>query len=108
MNNAKLIENVLEEEKEVDVLPIFREKATKLTEIIEALSNISQSSYWTVLRQHEFDGELQNLVSRLEKEKDTVEIFRLQGEIKRAKKYDLEKLLLQRRQELETVKSKLK
>lgn len=108
MNNSQLIGETLQEEEIVDTTPLFREKATQLTEIVEALSNLSQSNYWQVLKKHEFDGDLQNLVGRLEKERDTLEIFRLQGEIKRAKKYDLIKLLAQRRQELETVKLKLK
>lgn len=107
MNNSKLIENVLDDEVKVDVLPILREKVTKLTELIEALSNISQSSYWKVLKQYEFDDDLQSLISRLEQTKDTTEVFRLQGEIKRAKKYDLESLLEQRRQELSMIRKKL-
>lgn len=107
MNNSQIIENVLEESKVVDVLPILRERVSVLTEVIEALSNLSQSSYWEVLRRYEFEGDLHDLVSRLEKEKETIEIFRLQGEIKRAKKYDLIRLLEQRRKELQVIKSKL-
>ena len=107
MNNSRLIENSLEEEQVVDIKPILREKASKLAEVIEALSALSQSSYWEVLRQHEFDGDLLSLAGQLEKEDHTVKIYRLQGEIRRAKKYDLTSLLAQRRVELEAIKKKL-
>lgn len=107
MNNAQLIGNTLEEEKVVDIRPLLRERVTQLTEVIEALSSISQSSYWQVLKQYEFDGDVQNLTNQLEKETDTIKIFRLQGEIKRAKKYDLVELLQQRRKELEVIRKKL-
>lgn len=107
MNNAKLIEDYLNEDEKVDIKPLLRERVTKLTSIIEALSALNQSHYWHVLKEHEFDGDLNSLVGRLEKEKDTVEIFRLQGEIKRVKKYDLEKLLDTRRKELEIIKQKI-
>ncbi len=107
MNNAQLPENPLEEEVKTDIRPLLREKITKLTEIIEALSNISQSSYWNVLRENEFDSDLHTLISRLEKEKDTIEIYRLQGRIEQARRYELVDLLQARRAELERIKDKL-
>lgn len=105
MNNAQIIET-LKEETEIDVKPHLREQETKLLEIIEALQNISSSNFWNVLLK-EFNDDLRKLVSRLEKEKDTSEIFRIQGEIKGMRKLNLIKSLNEKRQELEMIRKKL-
>lgn len=105
MNNSQLIQDSFEQEGE-DVLQHMRERGSELTDLIEALSNISQSSYWTIIEK-ELNRDLKSLVSRLEKEKETVEIFRLQGEIKNMRKYNLKKTLAVRRKELEVIKKKL-
>lgn len=106
MNNAFVIKDeVLKEEATPDTTPLLRKRAEDLTDIIEALQHVATSSYWKVLRQHEFD--ISSLLNELGEEKDPVKIYRLQGDIRRAKKYDLENLLAVRRQELERIKTKL-
>ena len=106
MNNAFLNQETLQEE-EKDSSPLLRKRAEELGDIIEALQNISGSSYWKVLQKYEFDDTLQSLLVELGEEKDTVKIYRLQGEIKRAKKYVLEKILANRRIELERIRKQL-
>ena len=107
MNNAFVTQDVLKEDVVNDPSPLLEKRAQELTDIVEALEKIVSSSYWQVLKQYEFDDTLQSLLVELGEEKDTVKIFRLQGEIKRAKKYSLEKLLIDRRQELARVKQQL-
>lgn len=108
MNNSKLIEDVLNtlDEKEIDIQPALREQSIKLSEIVEALSAISQSEYWVTIQTY-FNDDLLKLERRLETEEDTMKIFRLQGEIKSFKKMDLKKILADKRRELEIIKSKL-
>ncbi len=102
MNNSKLaIEHVsLQEEEVVDTSPELRRQSEELADVIEALEKVSQSSYWKVLHNKIFDKDLLTLKSRLSKEKDTVEIFRLQGQITRAEQYDLDKMLIDSRNKL--------
>jgi hypothetical protein len=106
MNNAFVLkEEVLVEEATPDIAPMLRKRAEDLVDIIEALRHVAGSSYWKVLRQHEFD--ISPLLVELGEEKEPVKIYRLQGEIRRAKKLDLENLLAVREQELERIKQKL-
>lgn len=108
MNNGLIIEGEsLQDRPEKDISPQLRARMQELTDIIEALQNIGSSSYWKVLQKYEFDDTLSHLLVELGKEEDTVKIYRLQGEIKRAKKYVLDKLLIDRRQELERIRKQL-
>ena len=104
MNNAFITKEMSEE---VDSSVLLREKVDKTTEIIEALQNIAGSSYWKVLEQNVFEVDLAKAKSRLAKEKDTTEIFRLQGEIRWGEKFDLEKLLEKYRNELLGIRKQL-
>ena len=105
MNNAFIIKEEITEEKDASVL--LREKVENLTEIIEALQNIIGSSYWQVLQQNVFNVDLLKAKSRLAKEKDTTEIFRLQGKIEWEEKFDLERLLTKYRDELSGIRKQL-
>jgi hypothetical protein len=108
MNNAKLImENMLSEETPRDTLPILRERAEDLSETIEALNHIAESSYWKVLQKNVFDVDLARAKRRLVLEKDTTEIFRLQGEIRWGEKFSLEALIQKYRDELQGIKQKI-
>lgn len=108
MNNAFVIkDNVLDEEQERDPSPYLNERVQQLTDIIDALQNVAASSYWKVLQKYEFDDTLESLLVELGDEKDSVKIFRLQGEIRRAKKYNLLKMITERREELERVRNQL-
>ncbi len=103
MNNA----SVLIEEEVQDNSHLMREKIVRLTETIEALQNIAGSSYWLVLKQNVFDVDLDKAKRRLAKEKDTTEIFRLQGEIGWGEKFSLETLLTKYRNELSAVRKQV-
>jgi len=103
MNNAQIITEEISEETK----PIYRERIEELTEIIEALQNIAGSSYWTVLRKYVFDVDLDKAKSRIVLEKDTTEIFRLQGKIQDAEKFSLEKLIAKYRNELQAIRNKI-
>lgn len=107
MNNAFIVNETLKDEAQPDLSPVLLKRAQDLTDIIEALQHVAGSSYWKVLKQHEFDDTLSALLVELGNEKDPVKIYRLQGEISRAKKFDLESLLAKRRIELETIKKKI-
>ena len=89
MNNSKIaIDNVsLEVESPIDTSPILRQKAVKLEQIIEAFNRISESSYWKVLEEEVFSGVLESLQRRMRNEKDTTELFRLQGQEAWANKF---------------------
>ena len=103
MNNAFITKETEEKDNSV----ILREKTERLTEIIEALSNIASSSYWKVLQQYVFDVDLDKAKRSLAKEKDTTEIFRLQGEIRWGERFDLEKMLQRYRDELSGIRKQL-
>lgn len=109
MNNAFMIkEDVLQEDIPKDNSPELRERAEVLTDIIEALQNIAGSSYWKVLQKHVFNVDLVKAKSRLAKTNDTIEIFRLQGEIGWGDKVNLDKQVTKYRNELETIRKKIK
>ena len=102
MNNAFINQEVSE-----DSSILLRERVEILTKVIEALQNIASSNYWKVLQQNVFNVELDKAKSRLAKEKDTTEIFRLQGEIRWGEKFDLEKLIKKYRDELTAIRKQL-
>lgn len=89
MNNSKLVaDNVgLEIEKPADNLPWLRLRQKELLEIIEAIQAVSASSYWKLLDQRIWRGVAESLKSRLSKERDEKEMYRLQGQIAWAEKY---------------------
>lgn len=103
MNNAL----ITTEDEMQNAQPLLRERVTQLTEIIEALEKIGSSSYWTILQQNVFDVDLSKAKSRLAKEKDTTEIFRLQGEIRWGEKFSLENMLSKYRNELLGIRKQL-
>lgn len=109
MNNSQIAQDALIgllQEAPSDRLPILRKRETELTELIEALDHIRSSNYWKVIQRH-FAKDLERLVIQLKREKDTTEIFRLQGEITRAEKLDLDKTTESYRQELSGVRKQL-
>lgn len=98
MNNAFITKG------EDDTSVLSREKVETLTETIEALQNIANSSYWKVLQNNIFDVELAKSKRRIEHESDTTEIFRLQGEIKLGRRYHLDKMLSDKLKELSALR----
>lgn len=87
---------------------VLRERATKLSRVIEALESISSSEYWKLLEREVFEPELDVLRGKLAKEKDTVEVFRLQGQVTWGeKRLSLSKLITQYRLELSGIRRQL-
>ena len=103
MNNAFINQEIISEDSSV----LLRERVEILTEVIEALQSIASSNYWKVLQQNVFNVDLDKAKSRLANEKDTTEIFRLQGEIRWGEKFDLEKLIKKYRDELTAIRKQL-
>lgn len=97
MNNAFLTKDVSEGN---DPSILSREKVETLTETIEALQNVAGSSYWKVLQKNIFDFDLAKFKREIEKESDEKKIFRLQGKIEVGRKYHLERILAEKRDEL--------
>ncbi len=109
MNNSYIAsESVkLEIEETVDLQPQFRKQVNELTDIIEALEKVNQSSYWKVLQNTIFLDEVETLKNQLAKEDNTTSIYRLQGKIIQAQKYDLDKLITEKRNQLINLKNKI-
>ena len=106
MNNSLISIETLED-KAVDFSPVLRNRQTELTEIIEALRNISASKYWKVLEAKVFTKEFNSLQKKLRNEKNPTEIYRLQGRIVQAEKLNLEKELQACESELKRIKDQL-
>lgn len=95
MNNSFLAtQNVdMEVSTPVDTIPLLQARAVDLERIIDAFDKISSSMYWKLLQSEIFDGVLEALERRMRNEKDTTQLFKLQGQIVWADKYsDLSKL----------------
>ena len=98
----------LDEESRVDIKPMLRKRETELNGIIEAIEHISRSNYWKVLQNQVFNGILESLQRRMRNEKETIELFRLQGQIGWAEKYtDFNKLGDAYRNELTNIRKQL-
>ena len=107
MNNAFITQDTLSEESPKDNSPELRARTEVLTEIIEALQNVGNSSYWKVLQKYVFDVDLDKAKRSLAKEKDTTEMFRLQGDIRSGERFSLESLITKYRNELQTIRKKI-
>ena len=109
MNNSKIaVDTVnLELEEQVDFQPQFRKQVNENSDILEALEKVQSSNYWKLLEKTIFSVDLTILRTKLSREKDPIEIYRLQGEIARCEKYDLSKLILEKRNQLTKLKKQL-
>ena len=84
------------------------ERAQRISRTIEALEALKNSAHWQTIVRDVFDPELALLRGRMVREKDTTELFRLQGKIEWAeKKVDMPKLLTQYRSELAGIMNQL-
>ena len=109
MNNAKLTENTLTEEPEVDVKPMLRQRQEEVVKIIEAIDSISQSNYWKFLERELFQPTLNSAVNQLCTEKDDKKMFWLQGKIEVLSKYaDFRMFSEAYRMELKKIEQQLK
>lgn len=108
MNNSQItIDNALTDSPEVDIKPQLRQRETELVAIIESIKHIRSSEYWKELEEKVFSKELDKLTSKLRTEKDTIELYRLQGEVTWAEKYSLVSLENQFRNELTNLRNQL-
>jgi hypothetical protein len=108
MNNAFVItEEVLKEDVKRDITPELRQRAQMLTDTIEALQNIENSNFWKVLQKNIFEVDLDKAKRSLANEKDTTEMFRLQGDIRTGEKLNLESLIAKYRKELQAIKKQI-
>jgi hypothetical protein len=107
MNNAFILNETLAEEQVTDPSPVLHKRAEELVDAIEAVRSIANSSYWKVLEKHVFSADLERAYKTLIREKDTTEMFRLQGEIRSLEKFSLDRLLLKLTNELEAIKNKI-
>ena len=109
MNNSKIaLESItLVEEEVIDLTPILRSKEEELLAILEALEQINSSDYWRVLKEKLFNKELDSLYRQLRNERNPTVIYRLQGKLDQADKYDLDKQYQATKVELQNVRSKL-
>lgn len=108
MNNSKLaIEHVsLAEEEVFDIKPTLRQRETELIVVVEALEHISNSNYWKSIEKI-FIKDFESLQKKLRNEKNPTEIYRLQGRINQAEKFDLEPMLQASRMELQLIRKQL-
>jgi hypothetical protein len=108
MNNSKfVIDNALTDAPVADLMPQIRQRETELVAILEAIKAVKASEYWQTLQEKVFNRDLDKLTRRLRTEKDTIEMYRLQGEVTWAEKYSLENLENQCRNELTNLRNQL-
>lgn len=107
MNNAQLTMEEVSNEKPDQYLVTLRQKEAQLMEIIDALQNVGQSNLWKILQTNVFEVELAKSKKRLEVESDTTEIFRLQGETRLGRRYNLDHLIIKYRNELLAIKKQI-
>jgi len=107
MNNA-----LFQEEIEIDTSPVLRERKARLSRLVEAISNLSQNDDWNTLKELLLDGQVENLEKQLLGEAKNYElnspkIYRLQGNLEWAKRYDFYKLAEAYKSEINAINKKL-
>ena len=108
MNNSSIvIDNALADDPVVDLTPGLRQREIELTAILDAISHIRSSEYWHVLQDKVFTRDLDKLTRRLRTEKDTIEMYRLQGQVTWGEKYNLINLETLYRNELINLRKQL-
>lgn len=107
MNNSQVANLNLEEEQPIDRKPFLRQREIELVKLIEAIENLKSSNYWNILEDF-FTREVEKLRNELDDERDTIKIYRLQGNLEWAKKYsDLSKLSERYREELINIRKQI-
>lgn len=97
MNNSKIaLDNVLSLAESVNP-EVYRERQATVVRIIEAIDELSKSAEWSTLKREIFDSRVESLEKQLRVESESHEIndsnlYRLQGRLFEARKYDLTKL----------------
>lgn len=96
MNNSKIALDSFTLE-EVDNSALLKEKEATLIRIIEAIDGLRKSVEWSTLKREIFTSRIESLERGLKNlsEANTLtdsEIYRIQGRLFEARKYDLDKL----------------
>lgn len=110
MNNSL---NYEEEVSQRNPTLLLKEREAKLVRMIEALAALGQSPEWSTLK-HELFDEIADSIEKRTKDEATKpdinspELYRLQGEKRLARKYDLPKLLETYRIELANIRKQIK
>ena len=107
MNNGQI-----EIDEEIDLTPGLQERKSTLLRLIEAVDNLSKNESWHTLKQLLFDGQIEKLEAQLLNEAKTNElnsskIYRLQGNLEWARRFDLYKLAETYKKELNGITKKL-
>jgi len=97
MNNSKIAYESILTLDEPDNSELYREKQTILIKIIEAIDELNKSAEWSILKKEIFDSRVDSLERQMKYESEKPEIkdsdmYRLQGRLFEARKYDLTKL----------------
>lgn len=110
MNNALLSQKVsLNLDSKVDTTEELGIKESWLVRVIEAIGRLALSEDWNTLKSLIFDRRIEQFEKQLSNESlklkiNDSEIYRLQGKLYEAKKYDLDKLLETYRIELSKIR----
>lgn len=113
MNNSLNIESLdLSVEDTGPDLVRLRGRETRLIKLIEALGGLKKNKEWSTLREELFDGDLESLERRQTTEANKLEVslptlYRLQGQIQQARRWDLDSLLVQYQVELANIRKTL-
>lgn len=110
MNNAQIETEA--EWTEVDMTPTLQERKGVLVRLIEAINKLSKNEDWHTLKELLFDGQLELLEKQLLSEAKLNElndpkIYRLQGNLEWARRFDLYKLAETYTKELNGITKKL-
>lgn len=111
MNNSKIALDdylfSLDEKRDTSLESIehLRERESIVIRIIEAIGRITESDEWSTLKKNIFGGRIESLEKQLFAESrnqqlNEAEMYRLQGRLFEATKYDLDKLVETYRVEL--------
>ncbi len=109
MNNAQI---EFDSEVEIDLTPNLQERQVILLRLIEAIDNLSKNEDWQTLKKLLFDGQVEKLEIQLLSEAKLNElqapkIYRLQGNLEWARRWDLYKLAETYKKELNGITKKL-
>ena len=111
INNSKIVYESSEKDERV----LFLQKQQgELIQVIEAINQVETSENWQKLKKLLLDGIVINLEKQSASEAakgeiDLPRVYRLQGELKWARRYsDLRKLSEDKRQQVENIKNQIK
>ena len=111
MNNSDIVYEGSERDGRV---PFLQQQQGELARVVEAINQVETGEAWQKLKKLLLDGVVTNLEKQIASEavKDEIDlpmIYRLQGELKWAKRYsDLKKLSEDKRLQVENIKNQIK